>query len=145
MAGVSVPDPLTAVWEQRRSARADLRCRVQMTVHEDMKDDVRLARGSARAELMDISTSGAGLEMDTFLPKGTRVRTGWPVRVLALEGEEGSDARMDVCAEVAYTRGGPDRFRAGIIFRDLPDADRARIEAFVNSVERRRHPRAPVP
>ena len=146
MADLSAPDPLTAVWEQRRSARADLRCRVQVTVtvHEDM-DDVRLARGSARGELTDISTSGAGLEMDTFLPKGTRVRTEWPRRVLAVEGEEDPDARMEVCAEVAYARGGPDRFRAGLIFLGLPETDRKRIETFVNSVERRRHPRVPVP
>ena len=134
----------TAMWETRRSARTGLRCPVLLTVHEDMKDQIRLTRGAINGELLDISATGAGMEIDTFLPKGALVRTDWPMEILSVDGEEKLAGRMVVCALVAYARGGPDRFRLGLIFKDLPETYTKIIESFVIVAERRQFPRVPV-
>jgi len=138
------PEKGVAVWETRKSARAGVRCSLRLEIHEDMREAVQLAAGSVAADLIDISTSGAGMEAGAFLPRGTLVRTQWPISMLAVEGEEAPAGDMHVCARVAYARGGPDRFRTGLVFEDLPAEHRQKIDRLVRSQERRRFPRAPL-
>jgi hypothetical protein len=132
----------TALWETRRSARAGVRCTVRLVMDESMSGRVTPVRGEVSAEMLDISTSGIGVDMDTYLPKGTRVRTQWPASLLAVDDEEGDDEPMQVCAKVVYARGGPDTFRGGLTFEELPEPYRRRIDRFVAASERRRLPRA---
>ena len=75
-----------------------------------------------KCRVLDISTTGAGLELQDSSPEETEGRR----IILAVQ----------LTAEVRYARQGDDGLRAGAQFVDLTDAERAYIESIVKTDSR---------
>jgi len=82
-----------------------------------------LTRTSWPAAIRDLSLNGMRIEIDQYLPKGTRY--GFTMK---------REPFLSVRAEVRWVRNYEnDRYNVGLLFVDVPDDELARLEAYLET------------
>lgn len=134
---------MTKAWRTRRYYRVLYESPVVLRVSRAHRTQVRLAAKNVTGKLLDLSEGGCGVEVDLFLPKGTRVNV-FLDRSLIVQKEGGASAEgpSHIAGTVVGSAvRGPKKFRLGIQFLRISKADRKVIAEFVKFHERRKSPR----
>lgn len=134
--------------ETRDKARKPVESSAEFTINESTEKTIKLTISKSeaiKASLLDISTSGCGLDSPYLIPPG--VVLDIKINAGALASELGS-ARIDplkvggcVRSCIMKTQG---HYRLGIKFSKIEEEDRKLIEQFIASKERRAAPRWPM-
>ncbi len=95
------------------------------------------------AELQDISVHGAGLMSSSPLPSETPIEIQIPRTPFSEPKKPPLEGFMKITGRVIYSRPAGGRYRLGISFRMIEDADLLVLQNFIIRKDRRQAPRYP--
>jgi len=123
--------------DTRFSRRIELLVEVDAEINGSAGQKISLASGNKfHAKVVDISESGIGMIIKSYLPKGVIIKLkigGAPFNI---------NTDIEVKGEICYCRNvDKDTYRCGLKFLNLPEEWRAAIAQFISMYDRRKEQR----
>jgi c-di-GMP-binding flagellar brake protein YcgR len=117
-------------WETRRAPRKPITVQVHVRVNPAMKETIQLAKETVEAQMVDISSLGAGLLAKTYLPPGALIDFDLPRASLAAGRTPPLTGAIKITGRIVHTKAEGALCRMGVEFTRIDEIDRLLIQQY---------------